>query len=101
MVTKSAGLQKKKQSGALGPRSTNRAEAAKRAEVAEAKKKVKPAHAKAGEKAAGRRNVKLVSVAEPGIPSTAIAGSRDSEEITLKLSRRDSSALARDDAQGT
>ena len=66
-----------------------------------AKKAAKQAHAKVEEKAAVRRNVKLVSVAEPGIPSTAIAGSRDSEEITLKLSRRDSSALARDDARGT
>ena len=55
-VTKSAGLQKKKQSGALGPRSTNRAEAAKRAEVAAVKKRVKQAHAKAEEKAAERRS---------------------------------------------
>ena len=58
-VTKSAGLQKKKQSGALGPRSTNRAEAAKRAEVAAVKKRVKPAHAKAAEKAAERRSAEL------------------------------------------
>ena len=55
-VTKSAGLQKKKQSGAPGPRLTNRAEAVKRAEVAAVKKRVRPAHGKAEEKAAERRS---------------------------------------------
>ena len=79
-ATKSAGLQKKKQSGAPGPRSINRAEAAKRAEVDVAKKKAKPAHAKAEEKAAERRN------AEPSLWASRKTRSHNSlTEIRLPV----------------
>src|SRR5205085_8022849 len=76
-VTRSAAHRRKKRSGAPGPRSTNRAGAAKRAEVAAVKKKVKPAHAKAGEREAGKRS------AEPSLWASRKTGSHGSLTGTM------------------